>query len=187
MCKEVIISEGYAYGIMRSYGKGEEYIRKEKEKPSEHKMSLLKSLPAILSGPYEASIVVNENCDIIFVTPRGTAYYDTVRNKLIAKFKLQDKAELAREKSLQLLSNHLENMTDAAKEDMRNFFKDDTPKGWISIEEHLPKMFAMDICQGYTEYKIKYADGREDTTRVADHDIWYHHAKEAGITHWFNE
>lgn len=83
-------SDLYANNILRSYGEGEEYIKKEKEKPSEHKMSLIKTLPVDLSGPYPASIFVNENCDIIFKTPRGSRYYGDVQNKLLAKFKLQE-------------------------------------------------------------------------------------------------
>jgi hypothetical protein len=85
----MIHSEGYANNTLRSYGKGEEYIRKEKEKPSEHKMALTKNLPVNLEGPYPCSIFVNENCDIIFKTPRGTRYYGDVPNKLIAKFKVE--------------------------------------------------------------------------------------------------
>ncbi len=85
----IIHPEGYAKNVLRSYGRGEEYIRKEKEQPSEHKMALTKNLPVNLEGPYPASIFVNENCDIIFKTPRGTVYYDTISNKLIAKFKAE--------------------------------------------------------------------------------------------------
>lgn len=80
-------SDLYAHSILRSYGKGEDYIKKEKEKPSEHKLSLTKNLPVDLIGPYPCSVFVNENCDIIFKTPRGTRYYSDVPNKLIEKFK----------------------------------------------------------------------------------------------------
>ena len=84
----MIHSDLYAHNILRPYGEGEEYVKKEKEKPSEHKLSLTKNLPVDLIGPYPSSIFVNENCDIIFKTPRGSRYYDSVPNKLIAKFKI---------------------------------------------------------------------------------------------------
>lgn len=67
------------------------------------------------------------------------------------------------------------------------FPEDKTPKGWVSIEEHLPMMLAMDIRRGCTEYKVLYEDGHEDTSCVSDHNIWYYHAKETGITHWRND
>lgn len=78
-------------------------------------------------------------------------------------------------------------MTEEEKAEMREHFRDKRPKGWLSIEEHLPMMYAKDIMQGYSEFKIKYADGKEGVARVSDHNIWYYHAKEAGVTHWFNE
>lgn len=64
--------------------------------------------------------------------------------------------------------------------------ENDPPKGWISIEEHLPMMYAMDIEQGYSEFKIKYKNGNEGVNYVSDGNTWYHYAKKAGITHWFN-
>ena len=68
-------------------------------------------------------------------------------------------------------------------------FKDEpkVPKGWVSIEDHLPKMYVMDIIQGATKYRVKYKDGKEGDSYVSDHGIWYHLAKDAGITHWFND
>lgn len=65
--------------------------------------------------------------------------------------------------------------------------ENDPPKGWVSIEDHLPMMLATDVLQGCTMYKVKYADGKENHTCVSDHNMWYYIAKEAGITHWFNE
>lgn len=88
-------------------------------------------------------------------------------------------------KMTQILEEAIANMTPEEKE---KFFPEDTkPKGWISIEDHLPMMMAMDIMQGYTIYKVKCADGAEVETRVSDHNTWYYHAKEVGITHWWNE
>lgn len=83
------------------------------------------------------------------------------------------------------LEKILKNMT---KEEIEKFFPPDTrPKGWLSIEEHLPMMLAMDIFQGYTKYRVKFFDGTEGTSAVSDHNIWYYMAKDAGITHWWND
>ena len=90
------------------------------------------------------------------------------------------------EKAAENFKKALENITD---EEIEKYFpKDNTPKGWVSVEDKLPMMFAADIMQGYTEYKVKFADGNEGITRVSDHTSWYYFvAKEAGITHWYNE
>jgi hypothetical protein len=73
-------------------------------------------------------------------------------------------------------------------EEIKEFFPEDNiPKGWVSIEEHLPNLLACDISQGYSEYKVKFKDGSEDISFVSDHIIWYHEAKHIGITHWFNK
>jgi len=79
----------------------------------------------------------------------------------------------------------LENMT---QEDIDKCFPPDTrPKGWLNIEEHLPMMYAIDIMQGYSLFKVKDKDGNEFESGVSDHNLWYYTAKEAGITHWWNE
>lgn len=88
---------------------------------------------------------------------------------------------------LKALREHLKKMTDAEKEEMREYFRDKRPKGWLSIEEHLPMMFANDIMQGYSVFKVRDKDGNEFDSAVTDHNIWYYRAKEEGITHWFNE
>jgi len=78
----------------------------------------------------------------------------------------------------------LENIT---AEEINKYFPPDTrPKGWLSIEEYLPMMMALDILQGYSVYKVKYKDGTESKSAVSDHNVWYYEAKEAGITHWWN-
>ncbi len=84
-------SDLYSTNILRKYGDGKnnEYKKKEREIPSEHKMSLLKTLPVDLDGPYPATIFINERCDIIFKTERGTCYYSDVQNKILNKFKLK--------------------------------------------------------------------------------------------------
>ena len=89
--------------------------------------------------------------------------------------------------SLKALQNHLNNMTEADKQEMREYFVDKTPKGWVSIEEHLPMMLAMDIMQGYSVYKVKNDKGEEFESAVSDHNTWYYRAKECGVTHWFNK
>ncbi len=78
-------------------------------------------------------------------------------------------------------------MSEKDKQELRDFFKDETPKGWLSIEEHLPKFIAKDIMQGYSIYTVKDKDGNEFESPVSDHRAWYYRAKEDGITHWFNK
>ena len=81
---------------------------------------------------------------------------------------------------LEKLKKALDDMT--PEEWDKYFPKDTTPKGWISIEDSLPMMYAIDIGKGYTEYKVKYQDGTEDISFVSDHNVWYYVAKESGIT-----
>lgn len=83
------------------------------------------------------------------------------------------------------LREYLKNRTPEQIEEDREFFRDKTPKGWISIEDHLPKLRAVDFMTGST-YKVRDADGKEFDTVVGDHNVWYHEAKAIGITHWLN-
>jgi len=83
------------------------------------------------------------------------------------------------------ISKMLDNMTDEEWE--KYFPKDNTPKGWVSIEEHLPKFLAKDFSNGGSQYKVKYKDGKIGNTIVADHNTWYYYAKDSGITHWLND
>jgi len=87
------------------------------------------------------------------------------------------------------LREHFENMTEEEIEaDRLKYFPESTtPKGWVSIEDDLPKMMAIDILQGCSEYKVKFLDGMKGISCVADHNTWYYYAKQVGITHWFNE
>jgi len=64
--------------------------------------------------------------------------------------------------------------------------ENDPPKGWVSIEDHLPMMYAIDIGKGYSEFRVKYEDGQEGIAWVSDHNVWYYEAKKEGITHWLN-
>lgn len=86
------------------------------------------------------------------------------------------------------LRNHLDSLSEKEIEEIREkYFTDKRPKGWLDIEQHLPMMFAIDILQGYSVFKVRDADGNEFETKVTDHNTWYYHAKEIGITHWLNE
>lgn len=88
---------------------------------------------------------------------------------------------------LDKLKKYLENLSAAEKEELRNYFKDERPKGWISIEDCLPMMFAKDVAQGYSVFKVRDASGFESESKVADGNTWYYYAKEVGITHWLSE
>lgn len=77
---------------------------------------------------------------------------------------------------------------DMSEEDLEKFFpKDNRPKGWVDIEEHLPMFLAKDIQQGFSRYKVKDSSGYEFDSYVTDHNMWYYYAKEVGITHWWND
>jgi hypothetical protein len=96
--------------------------------------------------------------------------------------------EEEKENWVDALRKHLDSLSQEEIEEIREkYFKDKRPKGWLSIEEHLPMMFAVDIMQGYSVFKVRDKYGNEFETRVADHNTWYYHAKEIGITEWFNE
>lgn len=83
--------------------------------------------------------------------------------------------------------NVLKNMSKEELDALKERFKDKRPKGWLSIEDHLPVMLAKDIMQGYSVFKVRDKSGKEFDTHVTDHNIWYYHAKDAGITHWLNK
>ena len=91
------------------------------------------------------------------------------------------------QKSIDSLKHHLENMTEEEKAEMKEHFRDKRPKGWLSIEEYLPMMLAQDIMNGYSIFKVRYADGKEGNTYVTDQNTWYYMAKVEGITHWLNK
>lgn len=87
------------------------------------------------------------------------------------------------------LKEYLDSKTnEELKEEWDEMFppENDPPKGWVSIEEHLPKWLAIDVAIGCSTYKVKYKDGTEGTADVSDHDVWYYIAKKDGITHWWN-
>jgi hypothetical protein len=73
-------------------------------------------------------------------------------------------------------------------EEFEHYFPEDkTPKGWVSIEETLPKFLAKDFLQGGSVYRVRYKDDKTGSSMVGDHNTWYYMAKEEGITHWYNE
>jgi hypothetical protein len=87
--------------------------------------------------------------------------------------------------TIKFISESLDHMS---QDDIEKFFpREIKPKGWLSIEEYLPMFMAIDITNGYSIYRVKYSDGTIGESRVVDHNIWYYDAKEAGITHWYNE
>ena len=95
----------------------------------------------------------------------------------------------AHQKSLNFLQEYLDSKTpEELKEEWDEMFppENDPPKGWVSIEDHLPMWMAKDVQEGSTEYKVKFKDGTTGNTYVSDHSVWYYYAKEIGITHWFN-
>lgn len=87
----------------------------------------------------------------------------------------------------QKLQDHFDNLDEKDLEELREFFKDDTPKGWLSVEDYLPHWLACDIEQGYSTYKVRDIEGNEFDSIVSDHTMWYHIAKQKGITHWLNK
>ena len=107
--------------------------------------------------------------------------------ELVTEIVGKDTIEMINE-DLEAMSKKLhEALANMTQEDIDKYFPPDTrPKGWLRIEEHLPMMYAIDIMQGYTLYKVKDKDGNEFESGVSDHNVWYYMAKEAGITHWWN-
>ena len=64
------------------------------------------------------------------------------------------------------------------------------PKGWISIEDHLPQILVKDFIEGRpTIYKVKDKNGKEfEIGQGGDALVWkYMYAEPLGITHWFNK
>lgn len=58
-------------------------------------------------------------------------------------------------------------LSELTPQDIAKYFPPDTrPKGWLSIEEHLPMMYAIDIQQGYSVFKVRDKHGNEFETHV---------------------
>lgn len=91
------------------------------------------------------------------------------------------------DKAILALRKHLKSLTKEEKDAIKERLKDKRPKGWLSIEDHLPMMFVKDLSQGFSVFRVRDNKGEEFDSRVTDHNIWYYRAKEAGITHWLNK
>lgn len=90
--------------------------------------------------------------------------------------------------SIKLLRKWLANMTPEEKEELKEKFKDKRPKGWVDVNEYLPMMYASDLMQGYSVYKVRDSAGKEFDSHVCDGHLWYYYtAQPLNITHWFNE
>ena len=89
------------------------------------------------------------------------------------------------QKMSEAIDKALNSMT---KEDWERMFPE-KPKGWISIEDELPMVYALDYFKkGFTEFKVKDNAGKEFTSRVCDGNTWlYEVAKPLNITHWYRD
>ena len=131
-----------------------------------------------------SEVAIKHNVGKRLVTGHKVCYFEEAAEMYAEQFR-ERKSNLDLEALEKRFDETLAKMT---PEDIEKYFPEDKrPKGWLSIEEHLPMMFAEDIEKGHSEFKVKYADGREDVAGVSDHNVWYYIAKEVGITHWWND
>lgn len=103
---------------------------------------------------------------------------------------MDDKIDNIHKKSLAALEEYLKNMTEEQKAELREQLKDKNPKGWVSIEDALPMVTCGDVLENNALIKfikVKNDKGEEFESQVGDHNTWYYHAKENGITHWWND
>ena len=81
-------------------------------------------------------------------------------------------------------------LEEISPEEIEKYFPPDkTPKGWVSIEDHLPAVTVDDFLSNDAIVRVvmvKDKNGNEFRTQVGDHQMWYYAAKDAGITHWWN-
>lgn len=91
--------------------------------------------------------------------------------------------------SLRATKEYFDKLTPEELEDikLRFFTEPIIPKGWVSIEDHLPFCKIGDLLNHGTKYNVKDKDNNVFDSFVMDHNIWYYQAKENGITHWFNK
>lgn len=87
------------------------------------------------------------------------------------------------------LKSILDNMSLEEKLMHKNLLKGpaEKPKGWLSIEDHLPVWKAIDFEKGFTRVKVKDSNGVIQYTQCTDHNMWYYMMKELGVTHWWND
>lgn len=89
---------------------------------------------------------------------------------------------------LKKLEALIDNMTPEEKARHEYLLKSsEKPKGWLSIEEHLPVWKAKDFEKGYTTVRVRYSTGRSGYSQCTDHNMWYHIMKDSGVTHWWND
>jgi hypothetical protein len=117
---------------------------------------------------------LDEGCDLL-----GIGYIEIKTDDYL---KMLEKERVERQEK----ANNI--IASISKEEVEKLLNWDVniPKGWVSIEDHLPMMLAKDLFTG-TAYKVKDKDEKEFVSIVGDHSVWYYEAKELGITHWWNE
>jgi hypothetical protein len=71
--------------------------------------------------------------------------------------------------------------------EFEKFFKSRLPKGWISIEQHLPIWLPKDVLKGFSSYMVKNHLGQVFQSKVTDHNLWKLTAIKNNITHWYND
>ena len=83
-------------------------------------------------------------------------------------------------------------MIEEIKNKIAEYYKDyiknipKIPKGWVSIEDHLPVFLTKDVIKGKSTYLVMGRDGNIFKSTVLN-SKWYYLAKETNITHWYNE
>ena len=107
------------------------------------------------------------------------------QNKEIQSHSKLDKKKL--KEISKAIDKHFASLTESDIEEIKKRFEDKRPKGWLSIEEYLPMMYARDVMQGYSMFKVKDINGAEFYSPVADGNTWYFRAKEVGIILWYND
>jgi hypothetical protein len=82
----------------------------------------------------------------------------------------------------------IDNMTDERRAELVEFFRDDSPRGWIRLVQngHLPGMRAVDRGSFGSPYLVRNAAGEEWWSHVCDHMTWQYSALSQGVTDWYN-
>lgn len=130
----------------------------------------------IIAGqPCERNCIVQTEFE-----PRGCLYVGVAEEWEVAP-------EINLELAVESFGKALENLT--PEEIEKHFPPENIPKGWVSIEEHLPAVRVDDFLNNNGIVRVilvKDKNGSEFRVNVGDHNMWYYGAKEAGITHWWN-
>lgn len=126
------------------------------------------------------------NIDMIFDIPNEKSLDQFIRFLQELKEDHYPKKEVS-------LAAYLDSIPKSELEDLKKEYlteNEKIPKGWVDIEQHLPMVTGDDYIQHGALFKIvkvKFKDGNESESQVGDHNMWYYVAKEAGITHWWND